>query len=136
MTPLQLEPSAHAPWTSTMFGRAFISVVPSRSGLTAILRSQTEAGYPQHYCTLRMPVARSAGRYLHQEVRAAGRHVAADPVRADPEQPGGRPPRARPWSPGRPAAAGETSGRRSADLDRPRPAGMPRPRSLLSLETA
>src|SRR5690349_15675419 len=44
MTPLQQEPSAHAPWTSTMFGRAFICVVPSRSGLTAILRSETEAG--------------------------------------------------------------------------------------------
>ena len=57
MTPLQLEPSAQAPWTSTIFGRVFISVVPSRSGLTAILRSETEAGYPQHYCTLRMPVA-------------------------------------------------------------------------------
>src|SRR6266567_5946469 len=40
MTPLQLEPSAHAPWTSTMFGRAFISVLPSRSGLTAILQSK------------------------------------------------------------------------------------------------
>jgi hypothetical protein len=40
MTPLQLEPSAHAPWTSTMFGRAFILVLPSRSVLTAILRSQ------------------------------------------------------------------------------------------------
>jgi hypothetical protein len=29
-----------------MFGRAFIFVVPSRSGLTAILRNQTDAGYP------------------------------------------------------------------------------------------
>src|ERR1700734_1524385 len=40
MTPLQLEPSAHAPWTSTMFGRAFISVLPPRSVLPAILRSE------------------------------------------------------------------------------------------------
>ena len=29
MTALQLEPSAHAPWTRTMFGRVFIPVVPS-----------------------------------------------------------------------------------------------------------
>src|SRR6185312_8044889 len=45
------------------FGRAFISVVPSGSGLTAILRRETESGYPQHDCTLRMPVARRAGGY-------------------------------------------------------------------------
>src|SRR5216684_9397248 len=61
MTPLQLEPSAHAPWTSTMFGRAFISVLPSRSGLTAILRSETQAGYPQHDCTSRMPGCAAGG---------------------------------------------------------------------------
>jgi hypothetical protein len=46
MTPLQQEPSAHAPWMRTIFGRVFIFVVLSRSGLTAILRSETAAGYP------------------------------------------------------------------------------------------
>jgi hypothetical protein len=29
MTALQLEPSADAPWTRTMFGQVFIPVVPS-----------------------------------------------------------------------------------------------------------
>jgi hypothetical protein len=29
MTALKLEPSAHAPWTSTIFGRALIWRVPS-----------------------------------------------------------------------------------------------------------
>src|SRR6185295_20360031 len=33
MTPLQQEPSAHAPWMRTIFGRAFISEIPSRSCL-------------------------------------------------------------------------------------------------------
>ena len=46
MTPLQHEPSAHAPWMRTIFGRVFISGIPSWSGLTAILRSETDAGYP------------------------------------------------------------------------------------------
>src|SRR5216683_3757167 len=44
MTALQLEPSAHAPWTRTMFGRAFISGVPSWSCLVAILRREAAAG--------------------------------------------------------------------------------------------
>jgi hypothetical protein len=29
MAALQLEPSAHAPWTRTMFGRSAISILPS-----------------------------------------------------------------------------------------------------------
>src|SRR2546429_9602334 len=44
MTPLQQEPSAHAPWMRTMFGRAFISGVPSWSCLVAILRREAAAG--------------------------------------------------------------------------------------------
>ncbi len=43
--------------------QVFISVVPSRSGLTAILRSQNEARYTQHYCTSRMPGGGAAERH-------------------------------------------------------------------------
>src|SRR5580704_5573723 len=43
MTPLQLEPSAHAPWMRTIFGRAFISGIPSWSCLVAIVRSKSAA---------------------------------------------------------------------------------------------
>src|SRR5258707_9890709 len=44
MTPLQLEPSAHAPWMRTMFGRVFISGVLSWLRLMAILRREAAAG--------------------------------------------------------------------------------------------
>src|SRR5271156_3557379 len=44
MTPLQHEPSAHAPWMRTIFGRAFISGVLSWSCLMAILRRKAAAG--------------------------------------------------------------------------------------------
>src|SRR4029077_9907394 len=62
MTPLQLEPSAPAPWTSTMFGRVFISVVPSWSGLTAILRSEALDAVCVTPLHLRMPVWRDRHR--------------------------------------------------------------------------
>src|SRR5689334_11803776 len=32
MTPLQQDPSAQAPWTSTMFGRALMTTIPSDGG--------------------------------------------------------------------------------------------------------
>src|SRR5690349_7207612 len=44
MTPLQQEPSAHAPWMRTIFGRVFISGIPSWLRLMAILRSEAAAG--------------------------------------------------------------------------------------------
>src|SRR5216684_2116507 len=44
MTALQHEPSAHAPWMRTMFGRVLISGVPSWSCLAAILRREAAAG--------------------------------------------------------------------------------------------
>src|ERR1700751_5820041 len=56
MTPLQEEPSAHAPWTSTMFGRAFISVFPSQWGLTAMVRSEPLGAVCVTPLHLRMPV--------------------------------------------------------------------------------
>src|SRR5580700_12252419 len=60
MTPLQLEPSAHAPWMRTMFGRAFISGSLRGRVLRPSCGARPRPGYPQHYCTLRMPVARPA----------------------------------------------------------------------------
>src|SRR5580658_5455752 len=55
MTPLQHEPSAHAPWMRTIFGRAFISGVPSRSfpdnQADPTMPSSPAGRYPQHYCT-------------------------------------------------------------------------------------
>src|SRR5260370_37020928 len=44
MTPLQQEPSAHAPWMRTMFGRVFISGFLSWLRLMAILRREAAAG--------------------------------------------------------------------------------------------
>src|SRR5260370_42517049 len=44
MTPLQQEPSAHAPWMRTIFGRAFISGIPSWSCLVTIVRTKATAG--------------------------------------------------------------------------------------------
>jgi hypothetical protein len=42
MTELQLEPSAHAPWTRTMFGRVVISVVPSKVELKVTVELTVE----------------------------------------------------------------------------------------------
>src|ERR1700751_3699393 len=44
MTPLQQEPSAHAPCHRTMFGRVFISGIPSWWCLMAIVRREAAAG--------------------------------------------------------------------------------------------
>src|SRR5690242_1588944 len=44
MTPLQQEPSAHAPWMRTIFGRVFISGIPSWLRLMAIVRREAAAG--------------------------------------------------------------------------------------------
>src|SRR5580704_13145538 len=55
MTPLQLEPSAHAPWMRTMFGRAFISGSLRGRVLRPSCGARPRPGYPQHDCTLRTP---------------------------------------------------------------------------------
>src|SRR5580704_14007355 len=64
MTPLQQEPSAHAPWMRTIFGRVFISGIPSWSCrvLWPSCGPRPRRGYPQRDCTLRaagMPGPRS-----------------------------------------------------------------------------
>src|SRR5580704_11287343 len=55
MTPLQQEPSAHAPWMRTIFGRAFISGIPSWSfpddRADPTMPSSPVGRYPQRYCT-------------------------------------------------------------------------------------
>src|SRR3984957_16048513 len=64
MTPLQHEPSAHAPWMRTMFGRAFISEIPSSLWLvvTLTLPPSPAGRYPQRYCTSDMAIPRFGAR--------------------------------------------------------------------------
>src|SRR5579859_8149571 len=63
MTPLQHEPSAHAPWMRTIFGRAFISGNPSSfpdDRADPTMPSSPAGRYPQHYCT--SDTAKTTGR--------------------------------------------------------------------------
>src|SRR5260370_1884103 len=75
MTALQEEPSAHAPWTRTMFGWVLIARASSLAGFRScrvIVRAKAAAGYPHHDCTC-APVVRPGRTRAGPGLRLRGR---------------------------------------------------------------